>query len=353
MSYFTGMIESPTTFYLHTGQRRCYDAYGREIDCAGTGQDGEVTAGLAAPEPRFRPLDEAGGEVVLDRLTGLQWTADANPFEFPLPWQEALDSVAAMNRERRHGHDDWRMPNRRELRSLVDHAARVPALPAGHPFRNLFMGWYWTSTTAAPASAYAWYVHMEGGRMFYGGKTQAYMTWPVRGRSEVLPRTGQTECFDASGRAVDCAGTGQDGEYTAGIPWPGKRFRAEGHTVQDGLTRLTWTSDTDLAGTVLTWQDALYLVAELNATRHYGRADWRLPTINELESLVDCAHCRPALPPDAPFANWREAYWSSTTSFFEPDWAYCLYLHKGAVGVGYKLKPEFHCWAVAGPGRPE
>jgi len=55
----------------------------------------------------------------MDGLTGLIRCRSANLAEFPLAWQEALDFVAAMNREQRFGQRDWRMPNRRELRSLL------------------------------------------------------------------------------------------------------------------------------------------------------------------------------------------------------------------------------------------
>jgi hypothetical protein len=73
---------------------------------------------------------------------------------------------------------------------------------------------------------------------------------------------------------------------------------------------------------------------------------WRLPNINELESLVDASAHTPALPLDHPFTGLNDGYWSSTTSFFEPDWAYVLYLNKGAVGVGFKPGAEFYVWPV-------
>ena len=81
--------------------------------------------------------------------------------EFPLAWKEALDHIATMNRDKALGFTDWRLPNRRELRSLMSHQTRKPALPEGHPFVNVFSGWYWTSTTAAINTAYAWYIHMR------------------------------------------------------------------------------------------------------------------------------------------------------------------------------------------------
>ena len=44
-----------------------------------------------------------------------------------------------------------------------------------HPFENVFLGWCWTSTSAAINPSYAWYVHLEGGRMFFGHKRQSYL----------------------------------------------------------------------------------------------------------------------------------------------------------------------------------
>lgn len=325
--------------YLWTGLASCWDAAGRPVDCIGTGQDAEFRLGRAWPEPRF----EAQGELILDLATGLTWTRDANPLDFPATWTEALEFVRRMNAGAAYGHTDWRMPNRRELRSLISHAARKPALPASHPFQGVFLGWYWTCTTSAMATAYAWYVHMEGGRMFYGRKDQYCLLWPVRGESSVLPATGQTLCYDDQGRAMPCAGSLQDGELRAGVPWPSPRFTVLGSGVRDELTGLVWTRSADMTGNQVTWKSALNLAADLAARD--GLA-WRLPSINELESLVDASRHSPALPDSHPFQHVPEACWSSSTSFFEPDWAYCLYFHKGAVGVGYKPNPEFAVWLV-------
>jgi hypothetical protein len=174
--------------YLQTGQRTCHDAAGHEIPCAGSGQEGELRKGIRWPVPRSVSKDKT----VLDRLTGLTWSQNANLAEFPMSWQEVLEYVAVMNREKALGHGDWRLPNRRELRSLICHQSTRPALPEDHPFCNVYSGWYWTSTTAAIHPGYAWYVHTEGGRMFYGQKRQFYLVWPVRGAGfGVLPATGQ------------------------------------------------------------------------------------------------------------------------------------------------------------------
>jgi len=318
---------------LQTGQLTCHDVRGSLIDCAASGQDGELRRGVSWPTPRFEVLDDA----VHDRLTGLIWTRNANQAGFPLAWQEALEFIATMNRDHVHGSPDWRLPNRRELRSLMSHQTSKPALPEGHPFVDVFSGWYWTSTTAAINPAYAWYVHLEGARMFFGQKEQYFLVWPVRGKGDtVLPATGQTRCYDAKGRMIACAGSGQDGEFQSGVRWPEPRFVEAEDGVVDRLTSLCWRSSADLTGRPSTWEEALKAAAELNQ-KQGGTSSWRLPNINELESLVDCSAHSPALPHGHPFRDVKEGYWSSTTSMFEPDWAWALYLNKGA---------HFSVWTV-------
>lgn len=328
---------------LHTGQTRCYDATGREIDCQGSGQDAECLRGIPWPQPRF----VVQGDVVVDRATGLLWPQDGNIGGFPCTWEEAFASIAELNRQQYGGYSDWRLPNRNELRSLVSYQAKQPALPAGHPFVNIFLGWYWSATTAALHPAYAWSVHLEGARMFYGRKDQAYLFWPVRGAGNgLLPATGQQQCFAAEGRVIECLGTGQDGSLRLGSPWPDPRFVVTGEVVHDRLTELFWCKHADLTGEAVDWQQALEGVARWGQKADCENLCWRLPTINELASLVDCRTCSPALPEGHPFTGVQTGYWTSTTSFFETDWAWVLYLDKGACGVGHKPRKIFHVWPV-------
>ena len=58
-----------------TGQVTCYDAGGNVINCAGTGQDGELQKGVELPTPRFT---DKGNGTVKDNLTGLTWLKNAN-----------------------------------------------------------------------------------------------------------------------------------------------------------------------------------------------------------------------------------------------------------------------------------
>jgi Protein of unknown function (DUF1566) len=328
---------------LQTGQVDCYDQSGLRLDCAGSGQDAGFGSGvLWRPETRF----QVQGDTVLDTATGLHWLHDAGFGEFPKTWQEAHEFIAWMNRREVQGQSDWRLPNRRELRSLISHQSTRPALPEQHPFTNLFQGWYWTSTTAVISPAHAWYVDQAGGRMFYGGKDQSFMVWPVRGSTgHRLAVTGQDACYDARGACIDCAGSGQDGAVRAGQPWPELRFRVVDEGVFDRLTGLCWQRCADLADGEVDWSRALSTIEVLNAAS--GQRIWRLPNINELETLVDCSRSRPALaiPPNF-LERLGTIYWSSTTSMYQPDWAWALYLDKGAVGVGQKGQAAFSVWAV-------
>ncbi len=321
---------------LRTGQTECFDRFGRKRDCPGSGEDAELGLGLTWPDPRLSIIDP---NLVLDRLTGLYWTLSANPYEFPMSWPEALESVQGLNHKSYLGFTDWRLPNKRELRSLIDHGTSRPSLPLSNPFQDVVQTWYWTSTTSAMYPSYAWYVHLQGGRTFWGKKDRDYLVWPVRGKSQVLPWTGEVKCFDLKGQAMDCSGSGADGEVRAGTAWPKQRFESVKDGILDRLTGLVWTKQASI-GEALTWSRALNIIEDLR--QKSGRA-WHLPNINELESLVDASQSSPALPLGHPFQDVQEVYWSSTSSGLQPDWSYALYMFKGAVGVGQK-KAKFAIW---------
>lgn len=326
---------------LQTWQRTCHDPAGEEIPCHGTGQDAAFYSGQAWPEPRFKVQNE----IVHDKFTHLNWLQNANITGAAINWYEALEFVAGMNARSEQGFNDWRLPNRRELRSLISHQTCRPALPEGHPFTDVMANGYWSSTTVIAHPDHAWYIHVDGGRMLCGGKDQAFMLWPVRGESNHrIAATGQQHCYDRSAQVAACDKTGQDGEYRYGLTWPSPRFEFRPHGILDRLTGLLWWQQANITEQPVSWEEALQAITQLNAED--ASAIWYLPNINELESLVDCARHTPALPADHPFTDVHDIYWSSTTSLYEPDWAWALYLNHGAIGVGQKSLAHFHVWAV-------
>jgi hypothetical protein len=330
---------------IRTDQVDCYNSAGDVIPCLSSLQDGALRAGAAWPQPRFSDR----GDTVVDHLTGLMWTKDASVTEFPFMWWEALAFINDMNSNCAYGYSDWRLPNRKELFSLVSHTKTNPSLPAGHPFVHVFSGYYWTSTTCSRLHREAWYVHLGGARLFKGMKHGSYMVWPVRSEEKgvvELPRSGQQLCYDETQEVISCIGSGQDGALQIGFEWPEPRFAGHDRTVLDRLTGLMWTKKANCTSMEVNWKTALETVKAMNADRVYGYGDWRLPNIRELESLTDMGSHSPALSSGHSFKAVQKYYWSSTTSTYDPCYAWALYIEDGAVGVGYKPNSSFFVWAV-------
>jgi len=163
-----------------TGLTLCWNVDGYPIDCVGTGQDGEYQKGVSV-DPRF--TDNADG-TARDNLTRLIWLKDANCFG-SATWPSALnasnslaDGVCGLTDGSVAG--DWRLPNRKELESLLD-LGQYPALPAGHPFSGVELTFYWSSTPLAISPSNAWWVNLGLGYVGYDGKSSFNYVWPVRG----------------------------------------------------------------------------------------------------------------------------------------------------------------------------
>ena len=104
--------------------------------------------------------------------------------------------------------------------------------------------------------------------------------------------TGQTICFDTLGGAntIPCSGTGQDGELQKGLS---RSYADNGDgTITDLRTGLMWEKLSH-DGTIhevdntYAWSQAFDgKISILNAIAFGGHADWRVPNINELASIV-------------------------------------------------------------------
>jgi len=162
-----------------TGQTRCFDPSEMEIDCASTefpGQDGFYQAGCPAID-RF--VDQSDGTVV-DACTGLMWqreTADIDgnglaELSDRVTWQGALNYCENLKLA---GHSDWRLPNVRELQSIVDYGRFNPSI--NFVFGAMPDG-YWSSSPYALVPKHAWYVFFLDGSV--GSYDVEHYTFPVR-----------------------------------------------------------------------------------------------------------------------------------------------------------------------------
>jgi len=297
-----------TTELPRTGQTQCYDANRNKIDCAGTGQDGDIRAGAAWPIPRFKKNSDA---TVRDRLTGLAWPTDAGTPSVGLcdggymTWVEAFDYIQCLNKSNFLGYSDWRLPNINELKSLFNGGQEYPSeWLKSQGFERVYPYWYWSSTTYAPETGAAWFMSMGYGHTSGYDKNSVNYVWPVRGGYNgiiELPKTGQIMIYH----------TRDDGALQRGATWPSPRFVVNGNCVTDNLTGLMWAKDAHLAGMKL-WNNALSYVNNLSLC---GFVDWRLPNSLEIGSLIDYSSYSPALSAGHPFIYVQPSkYWSSSTA---------------------------------------
>jgi hypothetical protein len=122
----------------------------------------------------FARFKDNGDHTVTDLSTGLMWYRRETA---AMGWKEALafcEGLAAA------GHTDWRLPNMKELQTIVNDGTQSPAID-----RVYFPGCrpliYWSSTTNAKHPEFAWYVDFDDGHVYGSGlKTREYYVRAVR-----------------------------------------------------------------------------------------------------------------------------------------------------------------------------
>jgi Protein of unknown function (DUF1566) len=143
---------------------------------------------VAAPWSQSLPLADRfqmvlGGAGVLDNETLLVW--EQSPEMVIQDWVSAQMSCTQKTVGNRKG---WRVPTVQELASLIDPTKANPALPSGHPFSNVQLSGYWSATTAAMNTSFAWAVGLNDGGVGFVDKDDSRLAWCVRGGQGVDPQ---------------------------------------------------------------------------------------------------------------------------------------------------------------------
>ena len=249
----------------------------------------EVTT--AAPSgARFDVVPATDGPVVRDNETGRMWQRAPGSTLYSYAAAKAACDGKSLG-----GHSDWRLPRIEELKALVSGPVDAP-LPAGHPFT--VTGERWSSTEVSATAAQ--YMFTNNGNTFVGTRTTEKGAWCVRG-----------------------------GGNTA-YPNSNPRFVVDGLNVRDAQTGRLWKRAATSQGA---WNKVR---GECLA---HGPA-WRLPTLAELQGLLDMnAPETPKLPVGHPFLNVWAPFdatpsWALDTS--SPTVAATLRFRDGEVGSAAK-----------------
>jgi hypothetical protein len=117
-----------------------------------------------------------------------------------------------------------------------------------------------------------------------------------------------------------------------------------GEAVLDKETGLVWAKNANIAGITKPWQEAITYCRDLTIG---GRKGWRLPSIEELASLVEPMRMYPpALPTGHPFTGVQSNYyWSSSEYEGDSGRAWYVHMEQGAVYYYYKSS-LYYVWPV-------
>ena len=136
-----------------------------------------------APDSRYQT---ATNGTVLDKQTGLVWKRCAEGQS----WQDGqckrspaafswLNALAIAEAATFAGKTDWRLPNQKELQSLVEHRCVAPAINLT-VFPNAGSGWFWSSSPNAGYRYGAWLVDFNHGYNPGDDKVGSYAVRLVR-----------------------------------------------------------------------------------------------------------------------------------------------------------------------------
>jgi hypothetical protein len=146
------------------------------------------TTAIAESTPDSQLIDN-GDLTVTDRFTGLMWkqcaegqTNDVNCSGTAVNynWQSSLEIPETLNAGVGFaGYTDWRLPNIKELNSIIDEACGFPAMNTTR-FPNASSNQFWSSSPDAGDEGRAWRVNFVDGRVSSTGRLSKYNVRLVR-----------------------------------------------------------------------------------------------------------------------------------------------------------------------------
>ena len=117
-------------------------------------------------------------QIYTDPDTGLQWVRDGNLAGSRMNWKTAMEWAERLDYA---GYRDWRLPTKDELAAFVKKGGNRPSEYFNtHGFTRNESSYYWSSTSPASISGYAWLVDLWGGSVDVSPKSYHYYVWPVR-----------------------------------------------------------------------------------------------------------------------------------------------------------------------------
>ena len=364
--------------HLSILREKILDISNEKTEMAEVSPEGEIDMSKATPAVIYpvltggRFLDNGDGTVI-DLETDLMWLKDVNCFT-PADWQSGLDIVKAFNQDPLSfncldlsvaGYEDWALPNRNELRSLISYSSDLPALATDFPV-NSINPYYGTSTTVASYPKTAYDIYMGTGSLNISSKKEKRYIWPVRpaharGESQRIPDKTQTLELEAEHYLLRPIGN------RIVVAWPAKRFTDHGDgTVIDNLTGFMWLKDSSCFGK-LNWKGASDVTLKLNTepARFRGCAEynasydnWQIPDMNDLQNLLEGSQDEPAewLNSQGAINVQARDYWSLTENPYNLYHAWGINMGAGG-GRNYPKSFELFAWPlrkqlVVGPVNP-
>lgn len=297
------------------------------------GEDGQTNCGVSWPATRFTAV---GDDSLRDEKTGLVWLKTLGTST--RTWANAITYCEDLETES-GTVVDWRLPNVRELLSLVHYGQSSPATWLNSQgFANVQSSLYFSSTTFARHTYFINTIDMNLGEVYTSiNKADGIYLWPILGTTQQLSITGQTIEYMEN----------DDGTYQEGADVPSTRFRYNGDgTVTDNITGLMWVESPDL--TKRSWTNAITYCEGLN---YAGHSDWRLPTVNEFETLTNYGQRESyTWQNNLGFGSYNFAggsfYWSGTTYAPNTDYAWIVSMGIGRVEHCDKLDENLYVLPV-------